>query len=137
MAKGKKTERHSETLANCENVRDPNVFLQELLRVKVVFNQDINKERLHRFMDAIGNPDRFLILDSLKRQSRCVCELESIIDKSQPTVSHHLKLLERMQLIRGWKKGRFTYYSLVRKTFDEFNSLWNAWHDGISNWFGD
>jgi len=136
MAERKNKDRLIATLSKCEDIKDLDTFLKDLSIIKPQFNQDLDKNRLLSLMNAFGNPDRFLILDSLRSRSRCVCELESIIDKSQPAVSHHLKLLERMQLIRGWKKGKFTYYSLVEKTFQDFVSLWKEWNGGISNWFG-
>jgi ArsR family transcriptional regulator len=52
-------------------------------------------------------------------KERCVCELEAILDKSQPSISHHLRELEKAGLIRGWKKGKYTYYNLVKEEFKE------------------
>ena len=52
------------------------------------------------------------IVKSLIGKERCVCELEAILDKSQSTISHHLRKLERANLITGFKKGNYTYYHL-------------------------
>jgi ArsR family transcriptional regulator len=87
-------------------------------------------------MIAFGNPERFLIIDSLREKDRCVCEFEGILQKTQPAVSHHIKILEQIQLIRGWKKGKFTHYSLVEKKFKEFKDLFQEWNESITNWFG-
>jgi ArsR family transcriptional regulator, arsenate/arsenite/antimonite-responsive transcriptional repressor len=125
-----------ETLGNCENIKDPTKYFDEITQIKARFNQDPKLLRILNLFIAFGNPDRFLILDSIKQKDRCVCELEAIIDKSQPAVSHHLKLLEASHLIRGWKKGKFTHYSLVEKTYNEFESLWKEWCGETSNWFG-
>jgi DNA-binding transcriptional ArsR family regulator len=124
------------TLANCEDIKDSAFYLEELLQIKSKINQDSKKVLLIEFLGVLGNADRFLILESLKQKDRCVCELEAIVDKSQPAVSHHLKLLEEMNLIRGWKKGKFTHYSIVQKTLVEFELLLKEWCGEITNWFG-
>jgi len=63
----------------------------------------------------MSNNERFIIFNALKERDRCVCELEVILNKSQPSISHHLRILEGAGLIRGWKKGKFTYYGIEAK----------------------
>ena len=80
----------------------------------------INDDQLDgqvNFLNAIGNKERLTILNILKNKERCVCELEAILDKSQPSISHHLRILEAIGIIRGWKKGKFTYYGIENRTF--------------------
>lgn len=45
-----------------------------------------------------------MILKALKDRDRCVFELEFILDKSQSTISHHLRKLACAGLIKGYKK---------------------------------
>lgn len=54
-----------------------------------------------------------MIISILKENDKCVCELETVLDESQPSISHHLKILESAGLIRGWKKGKFTHYDIM------------------------
>ena len=78
------------------------------------------------FLSVLGNKDRLLIIKTLKeRGEQCVCELELLLDKSQPSISHHLRNLERIGLIRGWKKGKFTYYNLEEEILIEYIGLFN------------
>lgn len=87
-----------------------------------------NKEFLNLldFLSVLGNKDRLLIVKILKeRGEQCVCELELLLDKSQPSISHHLRNLERIGLIRGWKKGKFTYYDLEKDTLKNYLGLLN------------
>lgn len=134
--KEKEKSRIIATLKNCENIQDSKKYYEEISQIKEEFSKNALKSRLSQFLIAFGSDDRLLILDALKERDRCVCELEAIIDKSQPAVSHHLSVLEKMQLIRGWKKGKFTHYSIVQKTIKEFEGLWKEWCEGITNWFG-
>jgi ArsR family transcriptional regulator len=71
----------------------------------------------------MGNKERLKIIESLKRQDHCVCELEVILDKSQPTISHHLRELEKIGIIRGWKKGKFTHYDIVDEKMEYYLNL--------------
>ena len=71
------------------------------------------------FGTAISSIERLILLKSLIKKDRCVCELEVILDKSQSTVSHHLRKLETSELVKGYKKGNFTYYHLNKKNLIE------------------
>ena len=123
-----------ETLSTCENIGDAESYYQELRTLEQSFNDDHVKLSLVQILSVIGNTERFLILDALREKDRCVCELEAILNKSQSTVSHHLKELEKVHLVQGWKKGKFTHYSLVQPKFQEILAQFTEWVEGISNW---
>jgi ArsR family transcriptional regulator len=74
-------------------------------------------------LNALSNKKRLIILNILKEKDRCVCELEATLDESQPSISHHLKILEDVGLIRGWKKGKFTHYDLIKKQLELYLNL--------------
>ncbi len=78
---------------------------------------------LSNFGTALGSIERLMILNSLEKKDRCVCELEAILDKSQSTISHHLRKLERAGLITGYKQGNFTYYSRNNDKLNEYLKL--------------
>ncbi len=44
----------------------------------------------------------------------CVCDFVDPLGKSQPTISHHLKILSEAGLVQGEKRGRWVWYSLNR-----------------------
>ena len=105
------------TLASCQEHKNPDNYFKEL---RELGNKLINDEQFHgqvNFLNAIGNKERLTILIILKNKERCVCELEAILDKSQPSISHHLRILEAIGIIKGWKKGKFTYYGIENRTF--------------------
>ena len=66
--------------------------------------------RAEKLVGAIGDSNRMRILLLLSKREMCVCELESALGLPQPTVSHHLGLLEQADLLRRSKKGRFVFY---------------------------
>ncbi len=108
-------------LCSCnEDCTDPSNYLELLQKL----GKDLKKNEffinLSNFGMALASIERLIILTALKDSDRCVCELEAILDKSQSTISHHLRKLERANLIRGWKKGNFTYYGLVKSQLKSY-----------------
>ena len=101
-----------EMLCSCDNCADTDTLFKNLqeLGTELRYNKQLSQPL--NFFNTLGNIDRLIIINVLKDKDRCVCELEAILDKSQPSISHHLRELEKLDLIRGWKKGKYTYYSL-------------------------
>jgi ArsR family transcriptional regulator len=66
---------------------------------------------------AIADPVRLQLVDVLRKHAGkvCVCELVPLFDLSQPTVSHHLKVLAGAGLVSARKEGPFHYYRLHRE----------------------
>jgi ArsR family transcriptional regulator len=125
------------TLKNCASIGiAPEAHYDRLQILAQDFKADIHISKILTILNALGNHDRFLILNLLQTKDRCVCELEAALAKSQPAVSRDLKILESAQLIRGWKHGKFTHYSLVQKNFEFFSKFCHEWTANITNWFG-
>ena len=100
--------------------QDLKLYFEDLQRI----GNDILKNKriidLGNFFNVLGNEYRLEILKLLMQKDYCVCELEAILDKSQSSISHHLKLLENAGFIRGIKRGYFTHYELVYEEFENF-----------------
>jgi ArsR family transcriptional regulator len=65
---------------------------------------------------VIADPARLRLLSLLataKETEACVCDLTEPLGLSQPTVSHHLKVLARAGLVAREQRGRWAYYRLV------------------------
>ena len=67
---------------------------------------------VERLLGIVGEANRIKILLLLSKRKMCVCELESALRLPQPTISHHLTLLEQSGLLARSKRGRFVFYSL-------------------------
>jgi DNA-binding transcriptional ArsR family regulator len=61
---------------------------------------------------VLGDPTRLRILDALAHGELCVCDIASLINISESAVSHQLRLLRGMRLVRPRRAGRLVYYSL-------------------------
>jgi ArsR family transcriptional regulator len=71
---------------------------------------------LARGFGALADPARLQILSMLAAAPTgevCVCEFVEPLGKSQPTVSHHLKVLGHAGLVEGNRRGKWVWYRLV------------------------
>lgn len=66
---------------------------------------------LARVLSALADPARLRLLSIVASTSEvCSCELEGPLARSQPTISHHTKVLADAGLISGDKRGRWTWW---------------------------
>jgi len=75
---------------------------------------------------ALGDPVRLRIVSLLAAApggTACGCELESPLGLSQPTVSHHLKILREAGLVTGNREGRWVHYRVVSQRLDEIRQV--------------
>ena len=61
---------------------------------------------------VLGDPTRVRLLDALARRELCVCELAELIGSSDSAVSHQLRLLRSLRLVRSRRSGRMIFYRL-------------------------
>ncbi|MHA2391626.1 MAG: ArsR/SmtB family transcription factor [Promethearchaeota archaeon] len=110
-------------LIKCEDIENPDLHFTQLRELGSDLIQNPTFDDLIKFLNAVSNKKRLIIIISLREKDRCVCELETILDESQPSISHHLKILENAGLIKGWKKGKFTHYDIVNKQIISYLDL--------------
>ena len=60
----------------------------------------------------LGDPTRVRILDVLSKAELCVCDLAALLGSSESAVSHQLRLLRSMRLVRARRDGRLVFYAL-------------------------
>jgi len=75
---------------------------------------------------ALGDPVRLRLVSLIgARQGGevCVCDLTSAFDLSQPTISHHLKVLREAGLIDSERRGTWVYYRLVPAALERMAGL--------------
>ncbi len=61
---------------------------------------------------ALAHPTRLLLLDALGKGECCVCELNTLVDIDQSTLSKHLSVLKNAGLVEVRKKGLWVHYRL-------------------------
>lgn len=80
--------------------------------------------RMARVAKALGDPVRLQLVDVLRRHAGkvCVCELVPLFDLSQPTVSHHLKVLRRVGIVGCERVGLWAYYFVIPDALEELSA---------------
>ena len=68
--------------------------------------------RLAETFRVLGDPTRVRILQALSLSELCVCDIASLLGTSKSAVSHQLRLLRSMRVVKYRKAGRIVYYSL-------------------------
>jgi ArsR family transcriptional regulator, arsenate/arsenite/antimonite-responsive transcriptional repressor len=75
-------------------------------------------EELAGRFKALADPTRVAIVNHLWADDEvCVCNLNAAFDLSQPTISHHLKVLREAGLVESTRRGTWAYYRLVPEAF--------------------
>ena len=72
---------------------------------------------------ALGDPTRLEIIDMISCGELCGCMILEKFNITQPTLSHHMKILCDCGLVTGRKEGKWTHYSLSEKSVQDFKTL--------------
>ena len=81
-------------------------------------------ERMAAIAKALADPVRLQLVDVLRKHAGkvCVCELVPLFDLSQPTVSHHLKVLREAGLVESERRGLWAYYYVIPDSLEELSA---------------
>ena len=60
----------------------------------------------------LGDPTRIKILQSLAKRELCVCDIAAVLEMGQSAISHQLRLLRSLRLVKYRKEGKMAWYSL-------------------------
>ncbi|MFF4251800.1 ArsR/SmtB family transcription factor [Streptomyces sp. NPDC001663] len=85
---------------------------------------------LAKIFKALGDPVRLRLMSMIASRGQggevCVCELTPAFDLSQPTISHHLKLLRQAGLIDCERRGTWVYYWVLPGVLDRLAAFLTA-----------
>ena len=82
-------------------------------------------ERLAVMFKALGDPARVRLLSLIaaaETGEACICDLTGLVGLSQPTVSHHMRLLTDAGLVTRDQRGKWAYFAVVRETLEALSS---------------
>lgn len=72
---------------------------------------------------ALSDSNRLEIVKMLSDSEKCGCKLLETFEITQPTLSHHMKILNDCGLVNTRKEGKWSYYSLNCKTLSAFKEF--------------
>ncbi|MFD1318501.1 ArsR/SmtB family transcription factor [Loigolactobacillus zhaoyuanensis] len=73
-----------------------------------------------QMLKAMADPNRLKIIDLLSCGSLCACDILTHFDFSQPTLSHHMKVLQNAGIVIARKEGKWQHYTLRTEFIDQF-----------------
>lgn len=92
-------------------------------KVKGELKSDDTFFQLAETFKVLGDMTRIKILYALSVEELCVCDLTTLLNATQSAVSHQLRVLRNMRLVKYRRQGRIVYYSLdddhIRSLFNE------------------
>ncbi len=73
---------------------------------------------------ALGDPVRLRLLSIVAAEGEvCSCNLEGPLGKSQPTISHHTRILAEAGLLVGQRRGKWTWWQIVPERLEELRRV--------------
>lgn len=83
----------------------------------------MKEDQIVQICKALGDPNRLKIVKLLTNGQMCACKLLEVLDITQPTLSHHMKLLCECNLVKVKKDGKWSHYSLSEETLNNFKDF--------------
>lgn len=85
---------------------------QIIAELKPLLTSEEDIYEMSDIFKAFSDPTRLRIIDALINSELCVCCISSLLELSQPAVSHHLKALRQTRIVKSRRDGKEIYYSL-------------------------
>jgi ArsR family transcriptional regulator, lead/cadmium/zinc/bismuth-responsive transcriptional repressor len=80
------------------------------LRAALIGEEDVTV--LSETFRTLGDPTRVRILDALSQGELCVCDLAALVRMSESAVSHQLRVLRNLRIVKPRREGRMVFYAL-------------------------
>lgn len=91
--------------------------------VKKKMKPEATMQRIAETFKVLGDPTRTKIIFALSREELCVCDIANLLGATKSAVSHQLRILRNMRLVKYRKEGKMVFYSLddehIKNLFNE------------------
>lgn len=94
----------------CHDLDEHNTLVSE---VKAALPSEEDLSATAELFKAFGDPTRLRILSTLASREICVCDIAEVLGMTQSAISHQLRALRQIKLIKSRRQGRAIYYSLA------------------------
>ena len=109
--------RKNELVCDCDSIHTENVAI-----AKSKMLDDDTLSKMTNFYKALADSTRTKIINLLEKSELCVCDISVILNMTKSAVSHQLKYLRQMNLIKSKRRGKEIWYTLadnhVSEVFD-------------------
>ncbi len=109
--------RKNELVCDCESIHTENVTL-----AKSKMLENVTLQKMVKFYKALADSTRSKIINLLEKSELCVCDICVILNMTKSAVSHQLKYLKQLNLVKSERRGKEIWYTLadnhVSEVFD-------------------
>lgn len=96
---------------------------ETLSQIKISLDEEKGIYPLANIFKALGDPTRLRIIYALSKSPLCVCDIATLLDMTQSSISHQLRVLRNLNLVKFKREGKLVIYSLdddhVFRLFEE------------------
>ena len=85
----------------------------------------MNNEQFTLINKALSDPNRLQIIQMITQEESCACKLLAFFNITQPTLSHHMRILSDCNLVHIRKDGKWSHYSMNLKTLSDYTDFVN------------
>jgi len=107
--------------------KTPTTVTRDQLCCAVLTKEPMSKREAQRtapVLAALGDPVRLRLLSLVAAEGEvCSCNLEDPLGKSQPTISHHTRILAEAGLIVGERRGKWTWWRIVPERLEDLRRV--------------
>lgn len=100
---------------------------QKISNVKKKMKSETTIERLSETFKVLSDKTRVKLLFALSIQELCVCEIANLLETTKSAISHQLRILRNMRLVKYRKDGKMAFYSL------DDNHITNLFAEGLKH----
>ena len=113
MSKIAKSKQQASSESNVPSCDASLVHLEQVRQVQSEIVTTEKAQQMAQFFGAMADPHRLKLLSALFKAELCVCDLAAVVKMSESAVSHQLRLLRNLRLVKHRREGRNVYYSLA------------------------
>lgn len=113
MSKVNKSKKQTSLESSAPICDSPLVHLEQVRRVQSEIVTTEKAQQMAQFFGAMADPHRLKLLSALSQAELCVCDLAAVVKMSESAVSHQLRLLRNLRLVKNRREGRNVYYNLA------------------------
>lgn len=118
----RKTSRHFKSAGFSKNYILTIIYVLHIIKIKAGDFMNADTKRIAEIFKALSDENRVEILIMLSKGEKCACKLLEELEVSQPTLSHHMKILCDSKLVNARKEGRWMHYSLSQEGINEIST---------------
>lgn len=104
----------NELVCDCDAIHEDHI---KIAREKML--DDITLAKVSMFYKALSDSTRIKIVNLLEKSELCVCDICVILNMTKSAISHQLKYLKKMNLIKSRKQGKEVWYTLADEHVSE------------------